>query len=42
MKDYTGSKGTSELKYWDINNLYDCAMPQKPPVNKFDSIKDTS
>ena len=33
---------SSYLKYWDVNNSYDRAMLQKLPVNKFESIEDTS
>ena len=41
MRDYDKNK-ESYLKYWDVNNLYDQAMQQKFPVNKFECIKDTS
>ena len=41
MKDYDKNKESSYLKYWDENNLYGWAMPQKFPVNKFEWIKDT-
>ena len=32
----------SYLRYCDIYNLYGWAMPQKLPVNNFESIEDTS
>ena len=33
MKDYDKKRESSYLQYWDINNLYGWAMPQKLPVN---------
>ena len=36
LKDYDKSKESSYLKHWDVNNLYDWAMSQKLPVNKFE------
>ena len=42
MKDYDKNKEPSYLKYWDVNNLYDWAVLQKLPVNKFEWIEDTS
>ena len=29
-------------QFWDANNLYGWAMPQKLPVNNFERIRDTS
>ena len=29
MEDYDKNKESSNLKYWDVNNLYDWGMPQK-------------
>ena len=42
MKDYDKNKESSYLKYWDVNNLYDWAVSQKLPVNKFEWTEDTS
>ena len=42
MKDYDKDKESSYLKYWDVNNLYGWTMSQKPPVNNFEWIEDTS
>ena len=42
IKDYDKIKESLYLKYWDVNNLYGWAMLQKPPVNKFEWIEDTS
>ena len=33
MKDYDKNNESSHFKYWDVNNLYGWAMPQKLPVN---------
>ena len=35
MKDYDKHKGSSNLKYWDVNNIYGLAMLQNLPVNIF-------
>ena len=42
MKDYDKNKESSYLRYWDVNDLYNWAILQKLPVNKFEWIKDTS
>ena len=42
MKDYDKNKESLYLKYWDVNNSYGWAMPQKFPVNKSEWIEDTS
>ena len=36
------NKESSYLKCWDVNNLYEWAISQKLPVNKFECIEDTS
>ena len=36
MKDYDKNKESSYVQYWDVNNLYDWAMSQKLPGNKFE------
>ena len=41
-KDYNKNKESLYIQYWDVNNLYGWAMSQKPPVNNFEWIKDTS
>ena len=41
MKDYDKIKESSCLQFWDVNNLYSWAMPEKFPVNNFESIEDT-
>ena len=40
MKDYDKNKKSSYLKYWDVNILYDWAMLQEFPVNKFKWVED--
>ena len=42
MKNYDKNKGSSYLKYWNVNSLYGWAMLQKLPVNNFEWIEDTS
>ena len=42
MKNYNKNKESSNLNYWDVNNLYGWAMPQKLPINNFKWIEETS
>ena len=42
MKDYDKNKESWYIQYWDVNNLYGWAISQKPPVNNFAWIKNTS
>ena len=42
MKDYDKNKELPYIQYWDLNDLYGWAMPQKLPVNNFEWIKGTS
>ena len=42
MKDYDKNKESSNLRYWDVNNLDGWVMSQKLPVNKFEWIEDIS
>ena len=42
MKDYDKDKELSYLRYWDVNNLYGWAMPQKIPANDFKWVEDIS
>ena len=42
MKDYGKDKESSNLKYWDINNIYWWAMSQKLLVNTFEWVEDIS
>ena len=42
FKDYYKNKELPYIQYCDVNDLYGWAMPQKPPVNNFEWIKDTS
>ena len=41
MKDYDKNKESSYLKYWDVNNFFGWAMPQKLPVSNFEWVEDT-
>ena len=36
MKEYDKNKESSYLQYWDVNNLFGCAMLQKLPINNFE------
>ena len=38
MKDYDKNRESSNIQYWDVNNLYGCEMLQKLPVNNFEWI----
>ena len=40
-KDYDKNKEGSNLKFWDVNDLYGWKMSQKLPVNKFECTEDT-
>ena len=42
IKNYNKNKESSYIQYWNVNNLYGLAMPQKLPVSNFEWIKDTS
>ena len=42
MKDYDKDKELSYLRYWDANNLYGWAMPQKIPAKDFKCVEDIS
>ena len=42
MEDYDENKESPYLKYWDVDNLYDCKKSKKLPVNNFERIEDTS
>ena len=42
MKDYDKNNELSHFKYWDVNNLYGWAMPQKLPVNDSKQVKNIS
>ena len=42
MQEYDENKESSNIRYWDVNILYDLAMLQKFPVNNFEWIKDAS
>ena len=42
MKEHDKNKESSNLQYWNVNNLYGWAMSQKLPVNNFEWTKDTS
>ena len=42
MKDYDKDKELSYLRYWDVNNLYGWAMPQKITANDFKWVEDIS
>ena len=41
IKDFNKNKELSYIKYWNVHNLYGCAMSQNLPVNNFAWIEDT-
>ena len=41
-ENYDENKELSYLQYWDVNDLYGWAMPQKLPVENSKWIKDIS
>ena len=42
LKDYDKNKESSYLNYCDGNDLYGWAMPQRPAINNFEWIEETS
>ena len=40
MKNYVKNKESSNLKYWDVNNIYGWPMSQKFSVNGFKWVED--
>ena len=40
MKDYDKNKELLYLQYWDVKNLYGCAVSQTFPINNVHWIKD--
>ena len=42
MKDYDKNKESSDLKYWDVNDIYKWVISKKMPVNFFKWIDNTS
>ena len=40
--DYDKNKDPSYLRYWGVNNLCDCAISQRLPVNDFKWVGDIS
>ena len=42
IQDNDKNKESSYLQYWSVDKLYGWAICQKPPVNNFEWIKDTS
>ena len=40
MKDYNKNKESSYIQYFDVKNLYGCAMSKKLPADNFECIKD--
>ena len=42
LQNYDKIKEPSDLKYWDVNNPYGCAVPQRLPVDGFKLVENTS
>ena len=42
MKDRDKNNESLYLKYWDVNNLYRCAMSRKLHVDSFKWVENTS
>ena len=38
IKDYDKNKESSNIQYWNVNNLYEWAISQTFPVNNFERI----
>ena len=41
IKNYVKNKESQYLQYWDVNRFDVWVMPEQPPVNNFQWIKDT-
>ena len=42
VEGYDASKETNYLTYWDVNNLYGCAMTEYLPYDEFEWVDDVS